>query len=356
MRFHVVALPHTQTTEAFSSCAFNEKVRKFCKMMHEIKGHDVFLYAGEQNEAPCTEHIQCISEEERVACLNGKHYTQASFDYTLPHWRKFNGRAAEAILDRAQKEDFLCVIGGLAHKQIADAHPVLTCVEFGIGYPGTFAKFRVWESYAWMHLCYGAGKSPQAVDGVWFDEVIPSYFELEKFPYRGDYERDNEFYLFMGRLVHRKGFLIACEVCKALGKRLVLAGPLSDTPTYGEYIGEVGAKKRGQLMSEAVALFAPTIYIEPFGSVAAEAQLCGTPVISTDWGAYTETVVEGVTGFRCRTFQEFCDATEKVKHLDRRTIHRRAKKLYGLEPVADRYEAYFKKLLTLWDKGWYQRS
>jgi glycosyltransferase involved in cell wall biosynthesis len=106
-------------------------------------------------------------------------------------------------------------------------------------------------------------------------------------------------------------------------------------------------------MSRARAVFVPTIYIEPFGNVAVEAQGCGTPVICTDWGAMTETVVHGVTGFRCRTFQEFIDATLLVQALDPRAIRDHARDNYGLEAIAEKYDRHFKRLLTLWDDGWY---
>ena len=33
MRFHVVALPHTQTNKSHSACAFTMKVLHFCQMM-----------------------------------------------------------------------------------------------------------------------------------------------------------------------------------------------------------------------------------------------------------------------------------------------------------------------------------
>ena len=86
MRFHVISLPHTNTTLEFTSCAFTEKVRRFCIMMKDM-GHEVFLYAGEFNSAPVTEHIECISEAERLESLNDNHYTTGSFDSSLVEYK-----------------------------------------------------------------------------------------------------------------------------------------------------------------------------------------------------------------------------------------------------------------------------
>lgn len=351
MRFHLVSLPHTNTTDAFSACAFTEKVRKFAIMMTALN-HEVYLYAGASNSAPCIEHVPCISEEGRLAACNGLHYTQASFDPSKPHWTQFNKACIAEISKRIQPKDFICVIGGRANKAIADAFPGSMTVEFGIGYGGTFSKYRIWESYAWMHTCYGAARphDPNSVDGVWFDAVIPGYFEIDRFPYCHD---KDDFFLYVGRLTERKGIRIAEEVCKRLDKRLVIAGAGEYKPVYGDFIGMINPEQRGELMSRARAVFVPTIYIEPFGNVAVEAQGCGTPVICTDWGAMTETVVHGVTGFRCRTFQEFIDATLLVQALDPRAIRDHARDNYGLEAIAEKYDRHFKRLLTLWDDGWY---
>jgi len=100
----------------------------------------------------------------------------------------------------------------------------------------------------------------------------------------------------------------------------------------------------------------PTIYVEPFGSVAAEAQLCGTPVLSTDWGAMTETVQHGKTGFRCRMLAEFVAAARKVDRLDPAYIRRRALGLWSLDSVAKQYDYYFRRLSTLWGDGWSTRG
>lgn len=353
MRFHVVSLPHTQTTAFFSACAYTAKVRGFCRMMIDL-GHEVFLYAGVENDASCTEHIVCITETERTAIVGNSHYTSADFDYHKPHWTNFNGRVAQEIKQRAEKTDFLCVIAGIANKQIADALPDMLCVEFGVGYGGTFSKFRVYESYAWMHTSYGSAHpyDPHAVDGRWYDTVIPGYLDPEDFPFRAD---KDDYFLFVGRLIERKGYQVAIDMCQRTNKRLIIAGP-GDPPSYGEYVGVVGPQERGRLMAGAKALIAPTIYCEPFGNVAIEAQACGTPVIATDWGAFTETVVPGVTGFRCRTLPEFIQAMSDVEKLDPHAIRQRVIDTYSYEAVGLRYQDYFQRLLGLWGGGWYGQA
>lgn len=420
MRFHVVALPHTHVSAAFSACAFTQKVLRFCQMMTGL-GHEVFLYAGEQNEAPVMEHIVCVNEADRLAAVGDRHYTAA--DWGHPVWSGFNGRVIAEMKPRLQQQDFICLIGGYSQKPIADAFPNHISVEFGIGYAGTFAKHRVFESYAWMHMIYGAqAGNAGAADGQWFDAVIPNQVDPALFPeevkleafglkemahghgergpmgplgvevlpdgstrlptdaeesaarerwrisglihdltcgqcraYRRSQGEDEDYFLYVGRLVDRKGYRIAQEVCEALGKRLILAGP-GEQHGYGEFVGEVGPEERGLLMAGAIALFTPTIYVEPFGTVTIEAMASGTPVITTDWGAFTETVEHGVDGFRCRTFAEFCDAADKVKGLNRPLIRERALKRFGMDNVAKQYDAYFTRLLSLWGDGWYQRA
>jgi glycosyltransferase involved in cell wall biosynthesis len=202
----------------------------------------------------------------------------------------------------------------------------------------------VFESYAWRNYCYGR----YDLDGAFYDEVIPNYFEIEDFPYN-----DKEsYYLFVGRINANKGLNIAQEVCQRLRLRLVVAGP-GKFSGYGEYVGVIDPKQRSELMSRATALFAPTIYVPPFEGVHVEAQIAGTPVITTDFGVFPESVINGLNGYRCRTLAEFMEAAKRVRYLDNLTIRKLAINKYSLEAVGKQYEDYFKRLSTLYDKGWY---
>jgi glycosyltransferase involved in cell wall biosynthesis len=106
------------------------------------------------------------------------------------------------------------------------------------------------------------------------------------------------------------------------------------------------------LMAEAQVVLVPTQYVEPFGNVAIEAMASGTPVLTTDWGAFTETVRNGQNGFRCRTLKEFVDGITLVKELDRSYIRSSALARYSLEAIRPQYQSYFDRLTLLWGKGW----
>ena len=354
MRFHVIALPHTQVTKDFFTCAYTEKTYEFCNMMTSL-GHEVFLYAGVKTDAKVKELITCISEDERLDAVDGKHYTSASFDNTLPHWQTFNNTAIKELGKRLQQKDFICIIGGIAQKPIADAFPQHMSVEYGIGYPGVFSNYKVFESNTWRSAVYAQYKNAANIDINFFDGVINGYYNVENFPPNFDVDPNfQDYYLYMGRMIKRKGVDIASQACEAAGVKLIMAGSGDYIPKYGEYIGEVKAEDRARLFAGAIATFTPTIYQEPFCNVHIQSMAVGTPVITTDLGIFTETVQNGFNGYRCNTLAEFVRAVEEVRKLDPRAIAVDTYSKYSTDIIRFKYERYFQRLLTLWDKGWYE--
>lgn len=354
MRFHIVSLPHTQVTRAYSWCAYTDKVRKFCDMMWSL-GHEVYLYAGEDCEADVTELVTCVTKEEQAAWWPDWNpetdYWPDGWRVDAPWWTTMNSRAIEAIQERLEPKDFICIIAGYCQQSVADAFPKNIAVEWGIGYEGFFSKYRVFESYAWMHWLYG---KRNIVNGVFYDTVIPNFFDPDDFPIwrRGH----DDYLLYIGRLVERKGLEVVKEVVKNSDLPLKVAGQgdrrLLDGIDY-EDLGVVAPLQRNRLMAGAMAVLVPTYYIEPFGGVAVEAQLCGTPVITTDFGAFSETVVHGETGFRCHTLHEFVTAVDKCETLRSGDIRRHAER-YLTTNVRYEYEEHFERLLGLYKKGWYE--
>ena len=369
MRFHVVSLPHTQTTKEYLPCAYTQKVINFCRMMKSL-GHEVLLYASEKNDAPCDELITCITIAQQKELLKAndwkKDFFAIDWDRNLPYWKTMNDTAIRAMKTRLRKKDFICLIGGNCQSPIADAYPAHTTVEFGIGYSGVFSKYKVFESYAWMHYVNGELKTG---NGNSYDTVIPNYFDPDDFPFQ---EKKEDYYLYIGRLISRKGVIVAHEVCKRIGAKLKLAGQGVTRNTDGvisspevtleggniEHVGTVDVKQRGELMSKAKAVFVQTQYIGPFEGVHVEAMMCGTPVITTDWGVFTETVVDGVHGYRTRTLGEAMWAAKAVEKLDPWAIRKYAVSRWSLDVIRYRYQDYFRQLLGLWEPGrdWYNED
>ena len=367
-RLHVVSLPHTQLNGAYLSCAYSQKIVKFCKMM--ARKYDIFLYANDQSEVEGVfEHITLLTEEERSGyfgggfdtVLGGKNGAPLIWSSAQPYWRLANLRAIAEIEKRKQKHDFLLIIAGDCQLPISHAHPELTCVEWGVGYEGIATGFCAFESYAWMHHVYGLRR---IINGRAFDTVIPNYFDPKDFEVESVTKKD--YLLYIGRLVQRKGLEIAAEIAKYSGRQLIIAGPGATHSERGlliypegkiegdiEYVGEVGLKDRAKLMREAAATLVPTLYIEPFGGVAVESMMCGTPVVASDWGAFTETV-QPQGGARFRSLREGVLAVrDVVTRCLPADVQAYAEAHYSLDAVYPKFDHWFESLLTLWRTGWY---
>jgi glycosyltransferase involved in cell wall biosynthesis len=364
MRFHLPGLAHTITNKDFCHCAFTQKVYKLSKMLTSL-GHEVYHYGCEGGDPICTEHVDVIEDSFRKKFYPDEwHDKQWDFDVQDECHQEFYQNTISAIKERQQDRDFFLASWGWGHKSIADAVGNMIVVEPGIGYKDTFSTFRVFESYNWMSYVYGYGKLDKdgkrafQNDGAFFDAVIPNYFDSDDFDYTPDKKED--YFLYLGRMIKRKGIHVATDIIKAVGGHLKLAGQGSFTnaPSTGgeiiEYVGFADVEKRRQLLSKAKALIMPTLYIEPFGGVAIEAMLSGTPVISSDWGVFPETVLHGVTGYRCRTLEQFCWAARNIDNISPEVCRKWALENFSIERVGQMYQEYFEMVSTLWNKsGWY---
>ena len=361
---HILGLPHTQINKEYLTCAYTQKIFKFAQMMTSL-GNEVVLYGGEHTEAPCTRSHAVFTDAEQFAWFGSNDqndlFSKITWDANDLWWKTINDRAIDLIKQNGKKGDFICIIAGTAQKPVGDAFPQMISNEWGIGYEGIYSDFCCFESSAWMHYMYGKKRFQ---DGRWYDIVIPNSFDPEDFyvsPEKGDYV------LFIGRLVKRKGPDIAALIAEKAGLKIKIAGPGATSVTPGnivapevtisgshvEYVGPVGVEERAKLMSEARAVITPTLYLEPFGGVAVEAMMSGTPVLASDWGAFRETVKPDLSGYRFRTLQEGVDLIQKSFDLDPKTIRNYAESNYSIDVIRNDYQHWYDNLSELYGNGWY---
>jgi glycosyltransferase involved in cell wall biosynthesis len=257
-------------------------------------------------------------------------------------------------------------------------------VESGIGYPHTFADFRVFESYAWMSYVRGmeqgirehrpthcsACNAAIRDSGVtadarrrrgihFYDVVIPNFFDPNDFKFQ---EEKEDWILYIGRMVDCKGIQLAVEATKFAGVHLKLAGQGTLTLDTGavlrgshiEFVGFADVEKRKDLMARAKAVIVPTKYVAPFEGVNVEAQMSGTPVITSNQAAFAETVQHARTGYRCNTMEQYVWACQNVDHLSPKVCRDWAVANYSMDRVAKMYDEYLHMLAGIWHmpEGW----
>jgi FkbM family methyltransferase len=346
MRVHLLAPPNTQSTVAYDLDGFCTRTRLFAALLKRL-GHYVTLYASEENDAPCDELVTCITKDEQKQMLGDTPYQNAPFDGTHPLWLTFNARASAHLRCVKQPHDVIATIAGSAQQLVHEQNHELRFLEYSIGYRGVAAgAARVFQSTAWRHVVHGY----TGIDGVrQFDAVIPPWFDVAEFPF----VEPEPYVVYCGRLVPQKGLAVACEAAQRAGVKLIVIGhgDVAQVTHGAEYAGCVSTPERNAILARASACLMPTQYIEPFGNVSAEAQLCGTPVIATDVGGFIDSVEDGVSGYRCASLGEFMHAITLAPALDRAAIRARAIRLYSNAAADASYRRYFHRFQAMHGEG-----
>ena len=295
-RFHLLSLVHLPQSKEYLSCAFSQKNRKLAKMLTSL-GHEVFFYGSSHSDVEeyCnsdklhfvqTHTVEDIARDygdgdNRYEIGYNFHETDFRHDFDkdrMPSTLQFYAVAIEHINRIKKDDDFLLNSMGYYFKPVSDSVKLFLDCEAGIGYRGSFSApnhFRAFESAFERDFTYGSEHPGEDINGDWYDRIIPNYFAPEDFEYS---DKKDDYYLYIGRMISRKGIEIAVKTCDVLGKKLIIAGQgahvderghlISEdfdiAPATWEYFGFANVEDRKKLMSKAIALFVPTLYQEIF--------------------------------------------------------------------------------------------
>ncbi|XXX74430.1 glycosyltransferase family 4 protein [Sorangium sp. So ce134] len=172
---------------------------------------------------------------------------------------------------------------------------------------------------------------------------------------------DEGYLAHLGRYAEEKGTHLALDIARAAGMQLRLAGRAHPkdhlyflrevAPRLRERgasdLGEMEHDRKVALLRGARALLCPLQWEEPFGLIAIEAMLCGTPVLGFRRGSFPEIVDEGVTGFLAAPGDaaRLAALAAGLARFDRAGCARRARERFSSAVMAGRYEALYQGVL-----------
>lgn len=168
--------------------------------------------------------------------------------------------------------------------------------------------------------------------------------------------------VWIGRLTPEKGADLAIRAARRAGCPLRLAGPVSDRAWYDEvvapllgsdveHVGHLSHAELAELVrGSAVALVTPR-WDEPFGLVAAEAAMWGTPVVALDRGGLSEFVTPDLgvlvsaDGDDEDVVGALGEAVLRASRLPREQVRAGARDALGASRMVDDYVLLYRELV-----------
>jgi glycosyltransferase involved in cell wall biosynthesis len=248
--------------------------------------------------------------------------------------------------------DHAAVAGPIAAARLRDRPPVVHTLH-GPWTPHTRAFFETASRF--MHLV--AISNAQRADNpeVKYLDTVHNGLDLDSYRYC---DAKDDFLVYIGRANPDKGPREAIEIARRAGLRLHMILKRGEPPEREYFEREIEPHLSGDielyenvshdtkvdLLSRARAMVFPIRWPEPFGLVMVEAMACGTPVVTTNWGAAPELVVDGVTGFRRDAFDELVDAVGHIPSLEPAACRRWAEEQFSGPAMVRRYEGVYARI------------
>jgi len=169
--------------------------------------------------------------------------------------------------------------------------------------------------------------------------------------------------VWMGRLTPDKGADLAIRAARRVGRPLRLAGPVSDRAWFEEviapeldgdieHVGHLSHVELAALVRTSAAALVTPRWEEPFGLVAAEAAMWGTPVVALARGGLLEFVTPEIGalvscgGDEDELVAGLSAGLEGVADLRREDVQRAARRDLGAERMVGDYVELYRDLVV----------
>lgn len=171
--------------------------------------------------------------------------------------------------------------------------------------------------------------------------------------------------VFLGRMHPGKAPHVAARIAREAGFPLRIAAKMHEpeerayfeamvAPLLGEdvsYVGEVDRRAKLELLGGADCLLNPIAWPEPFGMVMIEALACGTPVLTTRFGAAPEIVEDGVVGYVRSDASGLVAALGQVHEIDRTACRERVRAHFSVEAMVAKHLAVYERAAASMGSG-----
>ncbi|MDI6883384.1 MAG: glycosyltransferase family 4 protein [Patescibacteria group bacterium] len=215
-----------------------------------------------------------------------------------------------------------------------------------------------------LNVCF-ISKSQKRLSQTEFKNNWIVYNGIDTNLFKFSPESEN-FFLWVGRVEPKKGVENAIEAAEIANIKLYLAGKIDpERKEYFEkiikphlsqkikYLGEISQNQLNKLYGEAKSVLFPIEWQEPFGLVMAEAQACGTPVISFKLGAAPEVVRDKKTGFVVpfldnegkKNIKGLVESIKNVDEIKREDCRKWIEENFTIPKMVNNYEKVYRELI-----------
>jgi glycosyltransferase involved in cell wall biosynthesis len=307
-------------------------------------GHDVTLFASGGSETKAT-LVSPMEEAPDPSELGN------------PWYDGFHALSSYLRIDRDHFDlvhDHAGVVGPVCGAMLHGNPPVVHTLH-GPWTPQT----RVFYSAAADHVHLVAISDAQRADNpaVTYSGTVHNGIDLDAYAYR---EHKDDFLVYIGRANPDKGPKEAITIARRAGLPLHMILKRNEPPEREYFEREIQPllasdielhenvphDVKVDLLGRACAMVFPIRWPEPFGLVMVEAMACGTPVVTTNWGAAPEIVDDGVTGFRRDGEDDLVEALSRVRDLSPADCRRRVEDHFSVHSMVRGYDQIYRDVRT----------